>query len=137
MTVNKTGFLATVVRWILRRQPPKGRRVFVMTSLFAKCMEQSRRPVSEVTDLNTSLCLVSDTRSLDVPISFRNLLWQDEEPLVSRVADAARSHESSKRKAVAREILSKLPDWMVYGQESDFQRDFNTLCNVIERNLAR
>jgi hypothetical protein len=137
MTANKTSMIASVMRWILKRQPPKGHRVFLMTSLFAKCMEQNRRPLAEVADLNASLGLVTDVRSLEVPISFRNILWSDEEHLVNRVSEAARSHENSKRRAVAYEIMNTIPSWMVYGQEGDFHRDFNVLCDVIERNLAR
>ncbi len=133
---KRRGLTAIVADWILSRANNKGKRIFVFASLFAKGMEQANRPVSELSELCQSMKLADDESALKMPVLFKDHIWQGEEALVGQVVQSAREHRTESRQDLAAQIMRHIPDTLAYGPKKDFERDFDTLCNVLERNLG-
>lgn len=113
-----------VMLWIMiwYRLPEKGKRLFVLVSLYTRLSGNVLPDCAMLTAINKRFSLTSNPKALSFPALAASKVWSNILPLTR-----TEFHSESNREHYVNRLLKKTPCWLWYGDSEVRRQDIQAL----------
>lgn len=119
-----------VMLWIMiwYRLPEKGKRLFVLVSLYSRLSGKCTFDQRELREINSRFSLTKNPRALNFPALAAGKVWTSILPL-----EQVTFHNDRNREHYVNRLVKKTPCWLWYADSETRRRDINALITWMTR----